>query len=87
MRDLFSSGDIVALILAVLGAEIAALFLWHKRGNRPARFSRLVTAALPGIFLLLALRSALRDEDWTVVALWLAASFPAHLIDLWRRPP
>jgi hypothetical protein len=36
---------------------------------------------------LLALRAALTGANWMMIALWLALSLPAHLADLWRRPP
>ncbi|MBV8971892.1 MAG: hypothetical protein JO290_06325 [Sphingomonadaceae bacterium] len=44
-----------------------------------------VLAFLPGVLILLALRAALTGAGWSVVAAWLAASFPAHLADLRRR--
>jgi hypothetical protein len=40
---------------------------------------------LAGLFLLLALRTALIGSSWQVVALWLLAALIAHLIDLWQR--
>jgi hypothetical protein len=87
MGALFISGRIVDLVLAVLLLEIVALALWRMRRRRSARWPNLLAAALPGACLLLALRSALSGADWRWVAGFLALSFPAHLLDLWRRPP
>ncbi|MBS0279402.1 MAG: hypothetical protein JSR81_17385 [Proteobacteria bacterium] len=82
MTGLFASGHIVDCIVAVLALEIAAFAVWRR-----SSLANAVVAALPGICLLLALRSALTGAGWTMIALWLMLSFPAHLADLWRRPP
>jgi hypothetical protein len=87
MSELFASGHAVDIVLAVLAAEV--LVLSNRRTRRVGerhRGATMIIAALPGIFLLLALRAALTGADWIWIALWLAASFPAHLADLRRRP-
>ena len=87
MNALLHSPHIVDVILLVLIAELAALTLLRPEGTATARLSRLLTAALPGILLLLALRASLAGAGWSWIMLCLVASFPAHLVDLWRRPP
>ncbi len=87
MGALPHSPHIVDVVLLVLVAEIVVMTLFRPYGTATARLSRLSTAALPGILLLLALRAALGQAGWGWILLCLAASFPAHLIDLWRRPP
>jgi hypothetical protein len=82
IRALFDSGRIVDLIIGVLIAEVMT-FIIRRRGSA----TNAAVAALPGICLLLALRASLTGANWTQVAFWLALSFPAHLADLWRRPP
>jgi hypothetical protein len=82
MGGLFASGHVVDLIIAVLALEVVAFAIWR----RPSLINALV-AALPGFCLLLALRAALTGANWMMIALWLALSLPAHLADLWRRPP
>lgn len=84
---MFATGRVVDLILVVLALEIAAIGVWRFRNKLQVRAARLFLAALPGIFLLLALRSALSAGPWMVTALWLAASFPAQLADWWGRRP
>jgi hypothetical protein len=85
MNALISSGRIVDVILVVLILE--ALFLALRHGASSGRVMTLLIAASPGVFLLLALRVALTGGGWPWIAVWLTASFPAHLADLWRRPP
>lgn len=87
MTAFLYSPHIVDLILLVLVCEVALLTVFRPSGGASARLSRLLTAALPGIFMLLALRAALAEAGWGWILLCLAASFPAHLLDLWRRPP
>ena len=87
LQGLFASGHIVDVILAVLIAEAAALIFLRGGKTWYVRSINAVVAALPGVCLLLALRAALTGASWTWIALWLALSFPAHLADLWRRPP
>jgi hypothetical protein len=87
MDELVSTGRVVDLILVVVILEWLVFPSWsRRRGRRTSRLG-LALASLPGIFLLLALRAALDHADWRWIALFLAASFPAHLVDLWRRPP
>jgi hypothetical protein len=85
MTELFSSGRIVDIVLAVLAAEILWVAVRRGRGSRLPTLPSMAIAALPGIFLLLALRAALTGAGWIWVAVWLATSFPAHLADLWHR--
>ena len=87
LQSLIESGRIVDLVLAVLALEVAGLALWRRWRGRPMRLVAIAAAALPGACLLLALRGALTGAEAWWVALWLAASFPAHLLDLRLRPP
>lgn len=80
--DFFSNGYAVDVALAVLLVEALALIFWRKRP-----LANVMTTVIPGACLLLALRAALTGAGVTWVALWLALSLPAHLADLWRRPP
>jgi hypothetical protein len=82
MSGFFASGHVVDAVLGFLALEVLALVLW--RGARPVPA---LSAALPGALLLLALRAALTGADWQWVALWIALSLPAHLMDLQLRRP
>lgn len=79
MAEFFSSGHAVDVVLAVLLVE--ALIL-KMRGNL---WVDVVALLLPAILMMVALRAALTGMDWTFIALPLAASFPVHLYDLYRR--
>jgi hypothetical protein len=85
MGELFASGRIVDLILLVVLFEAAALSLYHRTTGRGLGTVDVVTALLPGVCLLLALRATLTHAPWTSVAAWLAAALATHLTDLWRR--
>jgi hypothetical protein len=87
MDELIYSGHVVDLILIILVIEFLVFPRWARRQGRVTSRIGLLLASLPGMFLLLALRAALTGAGWGWIALFLAASFPAHLIDLWRRTP
>lgn len=78
MSGFFASGHAIDLVLGFLALEV--LVLMRRSGALTA-----VLAALPGAFLLLALRAALTGAPWPWVALWISLSLPAHLADLARR--
>lgn len=79
MTALVASGHAVDIVLAVMLVEAIVL---AARG-RPV--GAVVLALLPGALMLLALRAALTGAGWLWIAVALAASFPAHLLDLRRR--
>lgn len=87
VQSLVGSGRIVDVILIVLALEVVGLALWRRVRGRPIRLAAIAAAALPGACLLLALRGALTGAEPWWIALWLAVSFPAHLLDLRLRPP
>ncbi len=68
------------LVLLFLALEVLALAFWWRGGPVNA-----LVAAIPGACLLLALRAALTGAHWPWVALWVALSLPAHLLDLTLR--
>ena len=80
MSGFFASGHAVDLVLGFVALEVLVLGLWARVGLR-----RALEAILPGLLLLLALRTALTGAHWTWTALWLALSLPAHLADMARR--
>ncbi len=85
MEQLFSSGQIVDLILLLMLAEYAGLrFLVRRRGGRMAALG-LGGYLLSGAFLLIALRAALTGAAWIWIAAPLLAAFVVHLVDLRGR--
>jgi hypothetical protein len=87
MTDLFASGRIVDIVLAITAIEAALLVAYHRRTGRGPAPAALFGNLLSGVCLMLALRAALVDAWWGWVALWLLAAFGAHLSDLRRRWP
>lgn len=87
MAELFASGRIVDLILALTLLEGIALALYHRRTGRGPTLGSIVGTLLPGLFLMLAVRGAIVGEEWIWLALYLLAALVAHLMDLARRWP
>jgi hypothetical protein len=82
LNALFESGRAVDIGIAVsVGEFVVATWRQRRRGAK----LNLVFALLPGVLLMLALRAALTGAGVAWVAVFLAASFPIHLIDLARR--
>jgi hypothetical protein len=88
MAELVTSGHIVDAILAMVLLEALLVFVHHRRTGRGPALRQVLANLLAGAFLLLALRAALGAAGWIWIAAFLAASLPAHLVDLWcrRRP-
>jgi hypothetical protein len=82
---LFSSGRIIDLILALVAVEAIVLLAYRLLTGRGIPAAGLLVNLFAGVFLLLALRSALLNLDWIWTAGWLAAALVAHLADLAQR--
>jgi RsiW-degrading membrane proteinase PrsW (M82 family) len=85
MGELFQTGRIVDLVLALMVVEGVLLAIYHRRRGRGIPAAGLVANLLAGGCLLLAVRAALTHAGWPVVSLWLAAALLAHLADLRSR--
>ncbi len=85
MGPLFETGRIVDLILLLTLAEGLLLWLLYAAKGKGLPPLRVGLMLLPGIFLLLALRFALTDAWWGLIAAALAAALLAHLGDLALR--
>lgn len=84
MAALFESGTIADLIIAVMVIEGLALIALRSR-FRGVRVADIVAMLAAGLFLVLALRATLTGAGWPWIAVFLAAAFAAHLLDLRRR--
>jgi hypothetical protein len=89
LEELFTSGRIVDLILVFVAIETAGLALLArhhaKLGSKFGPVSALLPNLASGACLLLALRVALGGGWWGWIALCLAGSLVAHLLDLASR--
>ncbi|MEM9028587.1 MAG: hypothetical protein AAGC70_09495 [Pseudomonadota bacterium] len=87
MEDLIRSGRVADLILALLGLEFLLILLWRQlRGQRLA-VMQLWPFFASGACLVCAFRSGVQQDDWQWTAMWFAAAFVVHLIDLKQRWP
>ncbi len=78
---LFQSGHIAFIILAIMALEGIFLARYFKR--LPAMFAGLGAGAC----LVLALRAALLQQGWAMIALFLSLSFVFHITEIrqWLR--
>ena len=87
MAGMFASGRIVDAVIALMLLEALLLAWLHRRHRRGPAPSVLLPNFAAGLFLLLALRGALVEAEWTWIAASLGAALVAHLADLARRWP
>jgi hypothetical protein len=85
VREFFSDGHAVDIILLFMVAEFAVVRWLGRNRRRAGGTTDLLIGLAPGAFLLLAVRAALTGAGWTWVAVFLAASHPFNLADLKRR--
>ncbi len=76
-QHFIESGVVIEIAIGLILLEMIAV-LWLRRG---AGFAVLL-GLIPGLCLMLALLTALKGGDWRVIALWITASLPFHLLDL-----
>lgn len=78
---LFQSGNIAVLIIAIMLAE--ALFF----ARYTKRFPGMLAGLAAGACLVLAMRSALLQQPWTSIAIFLSLSFVFHVLEIlqWLR--
>lgn len=84
LSQLFESGRIIDLILALVAAEFVLLAVWARLRGVMSLWD-VAGLIAPGVMLMLAVRSALVEAAHTKTAAMLAAAFVFHLLDLARR--
>ncbi len=82
MAEMFTSGRVVDLLLAVVAIEVVIILLLRRLFRKDIAMSGILAAMLPGVLLLLALRAALLQTHWVWIASFLLLAFAAHLADL-----
>ncbi len=82
-EELFYSGRIVDVIIAMVIAE-GMLISWLSKKNKfGISVNRFIIHTLPGVFIFLALRCALIDSAWQWIAFFLIASLVSHIVDIY----
>jgi hypothetical protein len=87
MQSLFASGRIIDPILIMVLVEAVVLWLLHRATGRGPGLKPLLPLLASGFLLLLAVRAALVQAPWPLIALPLAAALLTHIIDLLLRWP
>jgi hypothetical protein len=85
MEALYRDGHVIDLILILMVAEGLLLLLVHRRTGRGPGLPDLLGNLAAGMFLMLAVRTALTDAWWGWVALALVGALASHLVDLFVR--
>ncbi|NKI34872.1 hypothetical protein HFP89_06820 [Wenzhouxiangella sp. XN79A] len=85
MAELFSSGRIVDLILAMMIVEALVLYGVVRATGLAVPLRGLLLNLAAGACLLLALRAVLTGAAWPVAAVWLTLALATHLGDLGQR--
>ncbi len=89
MSGWFASGRAVDMILLLMIAEGAILWVLHRRTKAGVPPADLLINLASGMSLLLAVRAALLGLSWRWIALALTAALFCHVADLrrrWRNP-
>ena len=81
----FAGTGLVDFVIAVTWVEAALLVLWRVRTGRGLPVPDVLAMLLPGMWLMLALRSVISGHDGLVTAMYLLAAGVSHANDLMRR--
>jgi hypothetical protein len=79
-RAILTSPHLIDVIMVLTALEGVLVARWRAV---PARI--ILGLLLPGMFLLLALRTALADAAWPWVPVALTGALVTHIFDLWNR--
>ena len=82
MAELFASGRIVDLIVALVVLEALLLLALRARSGRGPTPGALLSNLAAGAALMLAVRAALTGAAWPAIAAWLLAALVAHLAEM-----
>ncbi len=81
----FAGTGLVDFVIAVTFVEGVLLALWNVRTGRGIPVRDVLAMLLPGMWLMLALRSVMIANDWFITALFLLSAGLSHISDLLRR--
>ncbi len=85
VRELFLSGHVADIVLAVMLLEAFALSWYSRQTAGALTIKTILLALLPGCFLAVALRAALFRAEWFWIALALIGALLSHLADMRQR--
>ena len=82
MEQFITSGAVTVVILCVLVIEAVIVSVYLVRRNQKPRLPGFLAGLAAGGCLVLALREALTNGGWVMIAIFLTLSFLAHAIEL-----
>ena len=88
MSNWLSPAHLTLLIEWVIGLSVLeglALWVYHRATGRGPAVSDFLLNLISGLCLMLALRSAMLNSGWALIAMWMLAAGIAHWTDLWMH--
>ncbi len=85
MAELFASGRIADVVIALMVMEAIALVAYRSFSGHGIETSQVLTNLAAGICLFMAVRFALTAADWPWIGGSLALALVAHVADLRSR--
>jgi uncharacterized membrane protein len=80
LQEFIENGHAIEIAIGLIIIEMIVV-LWLRRKTGIG----VLLGLIPGLCLMFALLTALQNGDWQIIAFWLTASLPFHLIDLRSR--
>jgi hypothetical protein len=87
LESLVRTGRVADILIAVMVIEALVLIGYRIARGRGFAIPYVISNLVAGLFLVLALKSALTDSSWVWTALSLAAAGISHAVDLAVRWP
>ncbi len=81
----FGNGSLLLGIVVLIALEGLVIHWLERRGRSRLRLREVLGNLVSGAALMLAVRAAMLDEPWPVVAAWLLFALLAHMTDLFVR--
>lgn len=85
LAELFITGRIIDMILALMALEAVALLAFNRITGKGAGPRAILPFMAAGVCLMLSLRVALTGGNWQIIAVLLLAAFVMHLLDIGLR--
>ena len=81
----FGNGSLLLGIVVLIALEGLGIHWLERRGRSGLRLREVLGNLVSGAALMLAVRAAMLDEPWSIVAAWLLLALLAHVADLMVR--
>ena len=85
LNEFFSGSGLIDLVMLITVLEMVFLEVWLRRTNRREALWRIRMMLLPGLWLMLAVRSVSLQQSWVITAGFLLAAGCTHIADLISR--